>query len=69
MLNKRFRRFLRTIQESTGIDHSKTSFGVRIEAREVLYKKWVGKESASVLIERVRESWADYEYLRSFRLL
>lgn len=67
--NVRFKRFLQTISDSTGVMPGKTSSGITLESRE---KKWIeefGADRAAILRERVAESWPDYQYLRSMRLL
>jgi hypothetical protein len=65
--NERFKRFLRTIQESVGIDRARTSAGVTLESRQVQWRDAFGSERAEVLASRVREAWPDYEYLRAVR--
>ncbi|KAF7195489.1 hypothetical protein HII31_03083 [Pseudocercospora fuligena] len=68
MSNERFRRFLQTIQDSTGIDNTRTSKGVKLEDRKVKWNEEFGVERAEVLARRVIESWPDYESLRERRL-
>ncbi|CZT21422.1 uncharacterized protein RCC_07285 [Ramularia collo-cygni] len=67
-LNERFKRFLQTFQESTGIERSKSSVGITLEERQTQWRKEFGPERASMLVSRVVESWPDFQYLRSMRL-
>ena len=66
--NERFKRFLQSIQGSTGVDRSKTSHDVVLENRMEQWRETFGWDRAATLAKRVQESWPDYEYLRSMRL-
>lgn len=64
----RLQHFRDTIRNSTGVDRSKTSRDLDLESKKTEWAKMFGDERASVLAERVRMSWPDYEYLKAFRL-
>ncbi|KAK4635689.1 Pyrrolopyrazine biosynthesis cluster protein F [Fulvia fulva] len=66
--NERFKRFLQSIQNSTGVDRSKVSGNVTLDDREEQWRETFGWDRALTLARRVRESWPDYEYLHSMRL-
>lgn len=66
--NERFKRFLQTFQESTGIERGKSSTGTTLEDREVEWQKEFGRERAKILARRVEESWEDYQFLKGMRL-
>lgn len=61
-------RFLGTLWDSTGVDRSKSSRAIDIEAKE---REWVndfGADVAAALKERVCLAMPDYTFLRSFAL-
>lgn len=66
--NERFKRFVGTFYASTGVERCRSSAGATLEDREVLWKNMFGMERAAMLMDRVNESWPDYQFLRSKRL-
>lgn len=66
--NMRLQHFRDTIRNSTRVDQSKTSRNFDLASKEVKWCEMFGAEKASRLAERVRISWADYEYLKAFKL-
>lgn len=66
--NERFRRFVRTIMESTRIDASKSSKGILLSDRKKEWEEKFGTNRARILAKRVEDSWGDYEYLRARKL-
>lgn len=61
-------RFLKSIRCSTGVETSKSCKGLTLAGRFDAWVEEFGAAAAEALAERVRASWPDYEYLRSWRL-
>ena len=65
---QQFEPFFRTIWNSTGVDRSKMAKDLDLANKQAEWLAMFGVDRATQLVERVNESWPDYEYLRSFRL-
>lgn len=65
---KRVERFHSSIWGSTGIDQSKTAKDLDLTTKEAEWSAMFGVELAKVLVERVEQSWPDYEYLKAHKL-
>jgi hypothetical protein len=67
--NERYGRYLRTIRDSTGVDISKSSKHVKFHEKKRGWTEEFGSEIAATLAQRVTDSWPDYEYMWSRRLV